>query len=217
MYSGIFMTSTLIATDEVEEIVQSGLQTRALDHVIDAADASIVDLYGAHSGERTVTLRGNRSLPQRQRLGHIGLASQSYQSQSGYYSHGGGEWRVHLPYPWAETVAGVSEYAEHEGEAGAETVDASRWALELGGRALRRLDRPWRSFVVVRYTPIDDRAKRVLLLVDLVKLSTRYDATARTQVGPGGAGVAVQHLDYESERKKLLHRLMPNRPGSMMA
>ena len=82
---------------------------------------------------------------------------------------------------------------------------------------MRRLDRPWRDYVIVRYTPIDDTSKRVLLLADLVKLSTVYDATNRTAVGPGGAGVSVQHLDYESERKKLLHRLMPNRPGSVMA
>ena len=211
------MTSTLIATDEIEELVQSGLPTRALDHHVNAADASIADLYGPHTGERTVTLRGNRSLPQRQRLGYIGTASQSLQSQGGYYAHAGGEWRVHLPYPWADTVADVAEYAESESEADAEIVDSSRWALELGGRALRRLDRPWRSFVAVRYTPIDDTPKRTLLLIDLVKLSLRYTGVKRSDVGSRGVGLAVDHLDYDQERRKLLRRLMPNRPGSMIA
>ena len=59
------MTSTLIPTDEIEELVQSGIPTRALERHIDAADASIIDLYGAHTGERTVTLRGDHSLPRR--------------------------------------------------------------------------------------------------------------------------------------------------------
>ena len=211
------MTSTLITTEEIEELVLSGLPTRALDHHVNAADASIADLYGPHTGERTVTLRGNRSLPQRQRLGYIGAASQSFQSQGGYYAHAGGEWRVHLPYPWADTVASIAEYAESESEADAEIVDSSRWALELGGRALRRLDRPWRSFVAVRYTPIDDTPKRTLLLIDLVKLSLRYTGVKRSDVGSRGVGLAVDHLDYDQERRKLLRRLMPNRPGSMIA
>ena len=211
------MSSTLIPTDEVEEMVQSGLAARALERHIDAADASIVDLYGAHAGERTITLRGNRTLPRRRRVGYVGLSSQGYPASEGYYAYAGGEWRVHLPYPWAATVAAVSEYAEHQDEMSAETVDTSRWALELGGRALRRLDRPWRTFVIVRYTPIDDAPKRALLLVDLVRLSTRYDATMRTSVGPGGAGVSVNHLPYEDERMKLLQRLMPHRPGSTFA
>ena len=210
------MRSTLIPTEEIEEIVQSGLPTRALERLIGAADASIIDLYGAHSGERTVTLRGNRALPRRVTVGTLGSSSRSA-TAGGYYAHGGGEWRVHLPYPWAESVAQVAEYTEHEHETDARAVDATNWALELGGRALRRLDRPWRSFVMVRYTPIDDTAKRTLLLIDLTKLSVRYDAVSSSAIGPRGTGVAVNHLEYEQERKKLLHRLMPNRPGSLIA
>ena len=209
------MSSTLIPTEEIEEIVQSGLPIRALEHIIGAADASIVDLYGAHSGERTVTLRGNRSLP-RVTVGTLRSSSRSA-TAGGYYAHGGGEWRVHLPYPWAESVAQLAEYTEHEHETDARPVDASRWALELGGRALRRLDRPWRSFVMVRYTPIDDTAKRTLLLIDLTKLSVRYDAISSSAIGSRGTGVTVDHLNYEQERKRLLHRLMPNRPGSLIA
>ena len=191
------MTSTLIPTDEVEELVRSGLSTSALNRHIDAADASIMDLYGAHSGERTVTLRGNQPRPERRRYWGLGSASSNYASGSGYYVYNQGEWRVHLPYPWAVTVAAVSEYTESEDESDADTVDATRYALEVGGRALRRLDRPWQTFVMVRYTPIDDTAKRALLLADLVKLSVRNEAVQRTSVGPGGAGVSVVHLDYE--------------------
>ena len=205
------MTSTLIPTNAIEELVQSGLPTRALSHHVDAADASITDLYGAHAGERTVTLRGNRSLSQRQRPGS------SAQTSPGYFAHAGGEWRVHLPYPWAASVTGVAEYTANESESDAKPVDPSSYALELGGRALRRLDRPWRTFVALQYTPIDDTPKRTLLLIDLVKLSIRYTGVRRSDVGSRGVGLAVDHLDYETERRKLLRRLMPNRPGSMMA
>ena len=213
------MTSTLIPTDEIEELAQSGLPHRALERHIDAADASIIDLYGAHTGERTIALRGDHSLPRRPYWQRSGYGSSYGRGGNGYgigYD-GGGEYRLHLPYPWALTVAEIKEYEDRKDADDAEVVDADDWELESDGRIVRRLDRPWRDYVIVRYTPIDDTSKRVLLLADLVKLSTVYDATNRTAVGPGGAGVSVQHLDYESERKKLLHRLMPNRPGSVMA
>ena len=209
------MTSSLIETEAVEEIVQSGLPTRALELLIDAEDASMVDLYGAHGGERTVTLRGTR-VHRQQQSALVGVGSPRGTYRGGY-TQVYGEWRVYLPYPWALTVAQVQEYTESQDESDAVMVDASDWALELGGRAVRRLDRPWRAFVALRYTPIDDLAKRRGLLVDLVKLRARYDAVRQTSVGPAGAGVTVSHLDYPTERRKLLHSLMPWRPGSTMA
>ena len=140
---------------------------------------------------------------------------------SGYGYNGGNDngqrQQVYLPYPPALSVSAVKEYDLYEQAADAEDVDATDYELDLGGNVLRRLDQPWRTFVLVTYTPIDDLAKRRLLLADLVRLSTRYDATMRTAVGPGGAGVSVNHLDYEKERKRLLHRMMPNRPGHTSA
>lgn len=210
------MASTLIPTAEIEELVQSGLPDRALERHIDAADASIISLYGPHSGERTVTLRGERHL--RRRVGEVisGRAYAGSRSGRGYFIRGG-EYRVHLPYPWAETVAEVKEYDENDDPADAETVDADDWTIDLDGRALRRLDRPWDTFVEVRYTPIDDTDKRVLLLADLVKLSTVYSATKITSVGPTGAGTSITHLEYKKEWRSLLHGMMPNRPGSTIA
>ena len=209
------MTSTLLATTEVEALVRSGLDTGPLEIHIDAADAAVIDLYGAHGGSRTVTLRSVRSLRTRRYIDY----GDGYYGGYGYFSGSGNGQRrqVYLPYPPALSVSAVKEYDLYEQAADAEDVDAANYELELGGNVLRRLDQPWRTFVLVTYTPIDDLAKRRLLMADLVRLSTRYDATMRTAVGPGGAGVAVNHLDYEKERKRLLHRMMPNRPGHTSA
>ena len=206
------MTSTLLATTEVEALVRSGLDTGPLEIHLDAADAALIDLYGAHGGSRTVTLRSVRSLRKsRGRNRYLDYGD-------GYYGGNQGQrQQVYLPYPPALSVSAVKEYDLYEQAADAEDVDATDYELDLGGNVLRRIDQPWQTFVLVTYTPIDDLAQRRLLLADLVRLSTRYDATMRTSVGPGGVGVSVNHLDYEVERKKLLHRLMPNRPGHTSA
>ena len=50
------MPSTLIETNLVEELVQSGLPDTSLEVIIDAADAEIQRVVGPHDGERTVIL-----------------------------------------------------------------------------------------------------------------------------------------------------------------
>ena len=213
------MASTLIPTAEIEELVKSGLPDRALERHIDAADAQIIDLYGAHTGERTVTVRTVRNMRRRQRRGDYWGYGYGYgygYGDSGYgYSRE--QLQVYVPYPYAQTVAEAKEYDFHETASDAEAVDSDKYELDLGGSVLRRINDYWKAYVQIRYTPIDDTDRRVLLLADLVKLSTVYDATGRTSVGPGGSGVSVQHLDYEMERKRILHRLMPNRLGSAIA
>ena len=216
------MASTLIPTAEIEELVKSGLPDRALERHIDAADQSIIDLYGAHTGERTVTVRSVRHMRRRHRRSGYGGYGSSYGYGYGYgygapYGYSQEQLQVYLPYPYAQTVAEVKEYEQHETASDAETVDSDKYELDLGGSVLRRINDYWDIYVQIRYTPIDDTDRRVLLLADLVKLSTVYDATGRTSVGPGGSGVSVQHLDYEMERKRILHRLMPNRLGSAIA
>ena len=51
------MASSLIATEAVERLVQSGLADLDLEVLIDAADAEIVRLYGPHDGSRTIQLK----------------------------------------------------------------------------------------------------------------------------------------------------------------
>ena len=214
------MTSTLLANTDVEALVRSGLDTAPLEIHIDAADAAIIDLYGAHGGERTVTLRSVRSLRKNRGRNRYLDYGDGYYGGFGYGEYVGNQGQrqqVYLPYPPAESVSSVQEYDLYEQAADAEDVVADDYELDLGGNVLRRIDRAWMTFVLVTYTPIDDMAKRRLLLADLVRLSTRYDATMRTAVGPGGAGVSVNHLDYEKERKRILHRMMPNRPGHTSA
>ena len=214
------MTSTLLATTAIEELVQSGLSTAPLEIHIDAADADIIGLYGQHGGSRTVTLRSVRSLRKNRGRNRYLDYGDGYGVGYGSGEYGGNRGQrqqVYLPYPPALSVSAVKEYDLYEQASDAEDVDAADYELDLGGNVLRRLDQAWQTFVLVTYTPIDDLAKRRLLLADLVRLSTRYDATMRTAVGPGGAGVGVTHVDYEKERKRLLHRMMPNRPGHTSA
>ena len=51
------MASDLIATAEVETLVQSGLPSTELEIVIDGADEDIIRFVGPHDGSRKVVLR----------------------------------------------------------------------------------------------------------------------------------------------------------------
>ena len=50
------MASTLITVGQLREHIETDLSYKALERLVDSADAEIIRAYGPHDGERTVTL-----------------------------------------------------------------------------------------------------------------------------------------------------------------
>lgn len=85
---------------------------------------------------------------------------------------------------------------------GAETYLAS--AYEFGGPRELNLASSWSGgWITVAYTPVTELPRRKRVLADLVRLAISYDASTSSRLGD----VSVSHVDYESERARILGRL----------
>ena len=164
------MASALIATDDVEVHVKSGLPGARLEEIIDAIDAEIIRVFGEHDGERTVTLRVNP--PARE---------------------------VSLPNP-AASISEVAEWAQAVSPDSAQVVTA--YTLLNEGRALRRDAAFWARNVRVTYTPYADNARRVTVLLDLVRWELAYSGHTRTRVGS-----TETYTPSRADRAVILNRL----------
>ena len=189
------MASALIATEAVETHVQSGLPTARLDDIVDAVDAEIIRLFGQHAGEQTTTLR-------------ISPPSDT----------------VYLPQP-AATVSSVVHW--RDGVAEDDATEVTDYVVVHGGRGLtRRFDRSvtwdglevtrsrygygtWLRNVKATYTPVADTARRVQVLIDLVKWELAYSGHTRTTVGR-----METYAPTQSDRAMILRRLRQQYAGA---
>lgn len=89
----------------------------------------------------------------------------------------------------------------------AESITADQYRLVDGGRSLDRIDFcQWHQHVRITFTPYANTTRRAGVAMDLVKLAMRYSGVSSETIG-GQAGYALSHLDYETERRKILARL----------
>lgn len=183
------MASTLITTAALASHIETTLKEadNELERLIDSADSAIRDVYGPHvDGERTVKI-----------------------STVGYYD-------VFLPYPPAESVSEVKDYLDNELSSESVVIPSTEYELEEGGWSIRRPAKRFRDRVVVTYTPVDDTADRIHMLIDLVRLADQYEAIKIEEVGGGqSSGVTNEHLDYQKEWRAILNRMRPMAPGAM--
>ena len=195
------MASSLIATEEIEEHVQSGLALNTLERVVESCDADIIRYAGPHDGEQTVVI------------------------QTDPYMN-----RVTLPRP-AESIGAVKEWGIWESEPvdsdEDDDVDDSlvpelNYVLENGGRTLLRIggvlirtSNPvdtrgvyWRRNVKVTFTPFPENDRRRMVLINLVKHELMYSGASRERVG--------SYETYplkESDRMAILSRLRQSYGG----
>ena len=172
------MASDLIATTQVEALVQSGLTTADLEVFIDAMDADIVRFAGPHDGSQKVVLRVDRSE------------------------------NVYLPRP-AESVSEIKEWIDAGTEADATALASTEYALQSGGRYIRRKTGYWRRNVAVTFTPYAENARRTGVLIDLVKWElSRKGSLTRERVGQYEV-----YLGNEREKAQILSRLRQGYAG----
>lgn len=90
------------------------------------------------------------------------------------------------------------------------TLATNDYELRQGGRSLWRSPfgthgwGNWGSRVVVTYVPKDDQNRRKRVLVDLVRLSLKFNALKSERVGDFSS---TSHDDYETQRQRLLNTL----------
>ena len=184
------MTSTLVSTADLAQHLETTLKATddELGRLIDSADSAIQRTYGPHvDGERTVKLENQN------------------------YSH-----NLFLPYPPAESIEEIKEYASYELSSKAEVVLSTEYEMEYEGRVVRRPEKRFMQKVIVRYTPVDDSADRIHILIDLVRLSDQYSGVKSEEFGIGrSGGAATEHLDYTKEWNRILNRMRPFAPGIM--
>ena len=197
------MTSTLISNEDVAAILETNLKAtdNELGRLIDSADSAIRKTYGPHvDGERTVRVEND-----------------SYGQN------------IYLPYPPAESVAEIREYASYElssitddpedpseGYVNPYIVPSTEYELELGGRVVRRPEKRFMQKVMVRYIPVDDSLDRIHILIDLVQLADQFSGVRSEEFGIGrSGGAATEHLPYTKEWNQILNRMRPFAPGIM--
>ncbi len=175
---------SLVTVDQIREHIETDVTDAGVQRYIDEADFEIVTRYGAHTG--TVIE---------------------------YFTPGAGDAMIFTTRPVGavsmivETTRGVTGDEELTISANDYIVDGRRQIRRIGGG-----DNPgtyWAPRVKVVYTPVADTAKRVGVLIDLVRLACRYDAASSTKLGD----VSINHVDYALERERLLYRLQPTPLG----
>lgn len=170
--------AALLQAADFTGLVEHDLTAPNLQLIIDAEDASIVELYGAHTGDVAES-----------------------------FSPGSHDEYLFLSRR-ASTITSITEtYVATYGETTI-TLAASDYTFESSRRIRRKIGGQyprsiWAPRIVVTFTPVDESAKRKLVLVELVKVALRYDAASMTMVGD----TRVMHVDREVERAKILGRL----------
>lgn len=103
-----------------------------------------------------------------------------------------------------EVIAVVEEIGGDE-----TTLAADDYRLRNGGHEIERLGdgtnprTTWGETVTVSYVPADRAARRVRVMIDLVKLAVRYSGAKSESIGD----FSSTSMDYEEERSRLLSRL----------
>ena len=107
----------------------------------------------------------------------------------------------------AASIVEIVESPDRDFSRYVETLQASQYRLVDGGRVVDRIDRQiWHQYVKVTLTPYANTARRAGVAMDLVKLALRYSGVSSESIG-GQQGFTISHVDYETERRKILARL----------
>ena len=114
---------------------------------------------------------------------------------------------VTLPRP-AVSVASVEERYMYR-TTWAEVSD-STYRMRYGGRRIEREDRPFRSFVRITYTPVDETAKRRQALIDLVRLRCQENGLSQETDGDYNA----MSVEYSKEEARILAPLRQRYGGA---
>jgi hypothetical protein len=164
----------LLTVAQIRAHIDTDLTDEALGRLIDDADEEIIGWAGA-ADEETDTMR------------HCELANVLFLSRRG---------------------SEVSEVIEQIGD-DETTLDPDDYRLRNNGTQIERLGTgtnprsTWGEIVTVTYAPVDRTARRVRVLIDLVRLAVQYSALKSESVGDYSASSA----EYEAEREKILGRL----------
>ena len=159
------MASTLLALDAIRELVQTGLSDAALEVVVDAEDAAIVDLLGPHTGTTTTTLSVSPGSRTRRLILH----------------------------QRADSIEAVSEYWPDDDPSEAVDVPASEFLLDRGFQLVRHGGNCWRDRVIVTMTPDRNLARRRAALVDLVRLRLQFTGLASEDEGSHSYSAIADH------------------------
>ena len=163
----------LLTATQIRTHVDSDLPDTALDAIIAAEEAEIVRLYGPN-GTGAMT---------------------------GHYTPEPGATILTLDRK-ASAVTSVVERTSDE----VDTLDTASFRLEDDGRTLRRVidgddgNTYWAERVDVTFTVTDDDARRIMALVDLVKLRLAF--SGHGAIGVGKATITA--ADHARERARIL-------------
>ena len=125
----------------------------------------------------------------------------------------GGALRL-FPRQTIETLTSVSEWGYGKAESEAVSVGSDAYQVRFEGRGVECLQRYWAYNVKLTYTPVDQRAERRAVLVDMVKVDVVYEGLRSSRTGDS----SLQHVDHESERNGILNRLWTAQgPGLLFA
>ena len=169
--------STLITTDEIREHVESGLGDSALERIVDGCDAEIIRYAGPHFD---ATQNLTRSIKLRY-----------------------GDKNAWLPSK-ASSIVSVNEQAVGKLSDDSVSVDATEYELANNGWSAHKPN-GWRaSTVIVEYVPVNNNSQRVLALIDLVQLQTKFTGIQSESVN----GYRSTQVNYEKEHGRILKRLV---------
>jgi hypothetical protein len=176
--------ATLLTVDEVREHIETDLEDAPLTRMLAAADAEIVSRLGAVAAE-TEVLRGGGALLHLRRKATV-ITSVVERINSGDTIEVASD-DAGWPNP-QDYVLAVDDFA----------------LLADGFRVERRMgssypELAWRGRVTIVYTPADETARRIQLLVDLLKLAIAFSGLSTEDLG-NSRTVA---LDYPAEKEKL--------------
>ena len=97
----------------------------------------------------------------------------------------------------------------------ADPVSADKYSLEHGGRTIFRTDAPFMTNVQITYTPVADNPRRIMALIDLVKLEVQFSGLASERVGSYQRNSALSDGNTMLvERNRILSRLRQNYAGA---
>ena len=169
--------ANILTTEEVRLNVETEIGDSALGILIDDADAEIVRRLGPLASQTEVLGAFDRTIYLKRKSTAITSAVERVRT-------------------------GFGSYTDY-------TLASDDYELLADGMRVERLrsgtnpHSHWRGTVTIVYVPVDETAQRKRLLVDMVKLAVRYDATR--SIGMGNS--QVTHVDYQAEREQLFRGL----------
>lgn len=174
--------SSLVSTDEVRALVDTGLTDAELQAVIDRVESEITDEIGAPYGDGvtiTETLKG------------------------------GGR-NLYLKRP-VSSVSSVTEYASLSDTTGNALTENEQFFVWGNQGRLERIsaiygDILWSRVVKVVYAPADQREKRKGVIIDLVRIVISRSAYFQESVGGEYAYMAPSNW-WESEKRRVMKRI----------